>query len=217
MRITDNGIRLLTGNLVFYSVNEGPVITDNAGKCWKIIMNPISSGSTFPVMASCTTGDTISKFVFVSSATDYTGNLGGLAGADAKCQARADAAGLTGTYKAWLSSSTVSASSRLTHNTGPYMLLKQGYIIANNWSDLIDGTLARPINVTETGTEASSNIIWTNTTTAGEIKSASATCSDWTSISGYVQVGQAATSSIWTDYASGQCNSTGFSLYCIEQ
>jgi cysteine-rich repeat protein len=44
----------------------------------------------------------LSKKVFVSSQM-YDGNLGGLAGADAKCQALADAANLTGTYMAWIS------------------------------------------------------------------------------------------------------------------
>lgn len=41
------------------------------------------------------------KKMFVTS-VGYTGNLGGEKGADAKCQARADVAGLEGTYKAWL-------------------------------------------------------------------------------------------------------------------
>jgi hypothetical protein len=40
---------------------------------------------------------------FVSSDTNMTGNLGGLAGADARCQALADAAGLTGSWVAYLS------------------------------------------------------------------------------------------------------------------
>ena len=40
--------------------------------------------------------------VFVSS-QNYTGALGGISGADAICQNCASAAGLTGTFKAWLS------------------------------------------------------------------------------------------------------------------
>src|SRR5215212_6677746 len=40
--------------------------------------------------------------VFLSSIT-YDGNLGGLSGADAKCQGLAAVAGLPGIYKAWLS------------------------------------------------------------------------------------------------------------------
>ena len=45
------------------------------------------------------------KRVFVTSA-NYTGDLGGLVGADSKCQALADSAGLDGNYKAWLSTNT---------------------------------------------------------------------------------------------------------------
>jgi hypothetical protein len=74
------------------------------------------------------------KRVFVSSET-YTGDLGGLDGADAKCQALADAAHLGGTFKAWLSTSTVDAADRLTHSTRPYTLV-DGTLIANDWTDL---------------------------------------------------------------------------------
>ena len=45
-----------------------------------------------------------SAYVFVTSQT-FTGNLGGIAGADQKCQDLADAAGLPGIYKAWLADS----------------------------------------------------------------------------------------------------------------
>jgi hypothetical protein len=50
--------------------------------------------------------------LFVTSTTYLPGSLGGLAGADAACQARAQAAGLTGAFHAWLSTSTVDARSR---------------------------------------------------------------------------------------------------------
>jgi hypothetical protein len=55
------------------------------------------------------------KRVFVSG-SKWNGNLGGLAGADAKCQQAADAAGLGGTFRAWISDDATSASSRLTHS-----------------------------------------------------------------------------------------------------
>src|SRR5262245_41660475 len=63
------------------------------------------------------------KRMFVTSTTYQGGNLGGLAGADAKCADRAAAAGLTGAYKAWLSDSHKSAASRLTHSVGSYSLI----------------------------------------------------------------------------------------------
>lgn len=58
------------------------------------------------------------KYVFVTS-VHYTGDLGGVAGADAKCQTAATAAGLAGTYKAWISTYGASAADRITGD-GPW-------------------------------------------------------------------------------------------------
>jgi hypothetical protein len=60
--------------------------------------------------------------VFVTS-TIYMGYLGGLDGADAKCQSVANAAQLGGTFKAWLRDDTTAARDRLNHATGPYVLV----------------------------------------------------------------------------------------------
>jgi len=68
------------------------------------------------------------KWVFVTL-SDYTGDLGGLEGADAICEAEADDAGLTGTYKAWLSDTNVGPDTRFTHSTVPSFLLN-GYRVA---------------------------------------------------------------------------------------
>src|SRR5829696_1025127 len=104
--------------------------------------------------------------VFLSSIR-YAGNLGGLSGADAKCQGLADAAGLPGSYQAWLSDSTSSPSSRFVPSTGPYQLIN-GTTIAANFTDLVDGTLLAPIDVTETGGGVgSSEVTWTHTLSTG--------------------------------------------------
>src|SRR5580692_9705113 len=50
--------------------------------------------------------------VFVTSAT-FTGDLGGQKGADAKCARVAKAVGLSGTFKAWLSTSKRNAKDKL--------------------------------------------------------------------------------------------------------
>lgn len=57
------------------------------------------------------------RTVFVTSAS-YTGNLGGLAGADSYCAGRATAAGLTGTYKAYLSDAADDAACRVLGLSG---------------------------------------------------------------------------------------------------
>jgi hypothetical protein len=51
--------------------------------------------------------------MFVTSSTVIPGRLGGIAGADAECTARATAAGLPGTYKAWINDNGVNANSRV--------------------------------------------------------------------------------------------------------
>jgi len=51
------------------------------------------------------------KFAFVTT-WEGDGNIGGLAAADAICQTEAEDAELPGTYKAWLSDSSSSPSTR---------------------------------------------------------------------------------------------------------
>jgi hypothetical protein len=130
------------------------------------------------------------KLVFVTSQA-FNGNLGGLAGADAKCQTLARAAGLPGTYKAWLGNATVSAASRLTHATVPYTLVN-GTVIANDFADLGTGKPNKPdvhhfflrhaLDLTELGTPPVGGTatgcfnfpdnriaVWTNAGTDGRI------------------------------------------------
>jgi len=62
------------------------------------------------------------KTVFVTSASFKGKNLGGLAGADSKCQAEADDPASivpSGTYMAWLSDGTDSRNTRFTKSSHP--------------------------------------------------------------------------------------------------
>jgi hypothetical protein len=167
--------------------------------------------------------------IFVSSAL-YSGNLGGLSGADAKCQSLASAAGLTGTFKAWLSTTTTTASTRLTHGTKPYALVDHT-VVANDWAGLTSGTLLHAINLTETGQAPtpgtllcgnSSIPVWTYTNASGGKPGVTANCSNWTSTSDQFAYGGTAnaTTSDWTAHcsvsASTVCAETA-SLYCLQQ
>ena len=156
------------------------------------------------------------KRVFVTS-TSYDGNLGGLDGADSKCQTQANTAGLNGTWKAWLRSETVSAASRLSHNNGSYVLTN-GNKIADNWSDLTDGSINYPINVNETGALVAQTLVWTQTFSDGTAGPPAAACSNWTSNSlGADIVGDTTkTDGGWSNSSSNVCSST-HSLYCFEQ
>jgi hypothetical protein len=114
-----------------------------------------------------------SCLVFATS-TLQNGNLGGLNGADAICQARARAGGLPGTYRAWLSDNTGSPSTRFRRSGQGYRLPDQAEI-ATAWTDLTDGTLNRAINVTELGGTVSADPApaaraWSNTAVAGTVR-----------------------------------------------
>lgn len=157
------------------------------------------------------------KRVFVTSTT-YNGNLGGLAGADSKCQARADTANLGGTWKAWLSDGTGSPSSRFVQSNQAYKRM-DGVTIANNWADLTDGSLKNPINVTELGTTLNW-MTWSNTTSFGLLLGGNS-CDRWSqAIRGFGAVGvSSAVDKNWTfdiSLEATSCDST-LPLYCFEQ
>jgi hypothetical protein len=161
---------------------------------------------------TCPTGK---KVIFVSS-RQYTGNLGGLDGADAKCQQLASSAGLCGTFKAWLSDRAHSASSRLTHASVPYVHADGVRVVANDWARLVSGTLLTWIDTDEKNGVAS-EYAWTDTTTTGDISTDS--CEDWT-LEATTETGRMGAtnqvSSAWTEGGWVNCSST-VSLYCVQQ
>lgn len=162
------------------------------------------------------------KRVFVTS-VGVTGNFGGLSGGDALCTARANAAGLSGTFKAWLSTSTVSASSRFTQATVPYYR-RSGTtvtVLAQNFAQLVAGVATIPgaINVDENGATVNANV-WTATSVSGA--SSVPSCADWTSTTASSGGRQGVTQpqspdwNWWTDQGTGPC-SVANRLYCFEQ
>lgn len=173
-----------------------------------VLVPPTISGTPVPAKSS--------KRVFITSLA-YDGNLGGLVGADAKCQTRADAAKLDGTWKAWLSDDNTSASSRLTHNDGDYIRI-DGVIVANSWSDLITGSLLSAINITELNTVNNNSWVWTNTFKDGTIRQASgSSCNNWSGNSSGGATGDSTRKdSGWTDYGAIACIHLQ-PLYCFEQ
>jgi hypothetical protein len=155
------------------------------------------------------------KLVFVTNAT-FTGNFGGLSGADQICQDAAAQAGLSGIFKAWLSDSTTSVTSRITPASDPYQRI-DGVVIANNWADLLDSSLFAPISITEYGAAVVGTGVWTNTKGDGSIASTTNTCTDWSSSSGQGFRGNnSSTGRIWTNNGLMAC-SNDFHLYCVQQ
>jgi hypothetical protein len=168
--------------------------------------------------------------VFITS-SQWTANLGGTSGADAKCQTAADSASLGGTWMSWTSTSTSDTATRFVHSLVPWKLL-DGTLIANDWSDLTSGTLEHAINRDENdglvswSVDPYSGIAWTDTSITGHWSGYS-DCSEFTNGTstnvnasvGYNGYSGTYQGFMWTDAqlsAGYACNSL-LSLLCFEQ
>ena len=166
------------------------------------------------------------KKVFVTVST-YTGaQVGGETTADAHCQSRADGAGLTGTFKAWLGTSTgVDPNDTFASNTVGYEL-PNGTKVADNYADLTDGTLDAAINRDANGNLVGTVVVWTNVDEFGERAGSSGSsylCNggggDWSSNNGIYDGGigsSGSTTSTWTNNGTADCSFSRH-LYCVEQ
>ncbi len=112
---------------------------------------------------------------FVTSTQYMAGELGGLSGADALCTSRAAAAGLVGSYRAWLADSTGSPATRFAPVSSGYVRL-DGALLANDLPDLLDGYVVAPLNINEFGT-VETNLVWTNVAAGGTVEGSNH-CSD---------------------------------------
>jgi hypothetical protein len=94
-----------------------------------------------------------------------------LAAANQICQDRAQAAGLGGTFRAFLSDSTTNARVNIgCDNTKRYVLRTISgppIVVADNCDDLLDGTLDNPINRDEFGNVLSGYSVWTGSKADG--------------------------------------------------
>ena len=161
-------------------------------------------------------------FVFVTSQR-YAGTFGGLTEADAHCAELATAAGLPGLYMAWLSEDKDCPATRFVQSSIPYVL-PDGSQVASDWSDLIKGSLAHPIDQTETGQTLPASqpctpesATWTNTRTEGTPVNPDSDCLGWTFPINNSRTGDPhSQASGWTNNCSLPCQ-TALRFYCFEQ
>jgi len=161
------------------------------------------------------------KTVFVTSVR-FDGNLGGLQGADDKCQAQADDPASivpSGTYLAWLSDGVDSPDTRFTKSFHPYQL-PDGSRIAENYTDLTDGSIQQFINIDSTGKTVGQNPFWTGTNEDGTTAQQFRTCTGWvdpyTNARGMLgSTGHTLTT--WSSQAQEKCNTTRQRLACFQQ
>lgn len=161
------------------------------------------------------------KRVFVTSAT-YNGNLGGIAGANAKCEQAAADANLEGEWIAWISTAADLVVDRIV-DVGPWYLVDQVTLVADNKAQLTalsgDPELNHAINMTESGNTLLSGPVWTGTKAAGTAGNNTG-CSAWSSSSGLPTVGLTGeldkADRFWTENLNSGCDFQ-LHLYCFEQ
>jgi len=159
------------------------------------------------------------NLLFVSSET-YTGDLGGLAGADATCQALADGAKLpsTGRFRAWLSDGENSPLTRFGPPLEGAFILPNGTQVAASWAGLISNAdLNSTINVNELKVQVPKpHRVWSNTGADGSSLEG-LDCNGWSvgDDSAKGSYGNLAAQDVeWTDSSSLQCNKY-YRLYCV--
>lgn len=206
----DLGVGYTTGTCVN---NYGGCVNQNGE------LVPGGDGYCTDTLACCIPAGAITEsIVFVSSEGDtYTGNFGGVSGADTNCNTLASAASLTGNFVAWLSDSITDAKDRLPTEI-PFKRT-DGVIIADNLADLLDGTIGNKINVDEAGVPPAGTEIhvFTGTKIDGTAKDGYL-CEDWTigSDTSNVWLGNMdKTDNKWTDEKSELCNHNS-RIYCFQ-
>lgn len=155
--------------------------------------------------------------VFVTRAV-FQGDLGGIVGAETKCNAAAAASSLPNVkgrrFLPWVSTSGSAVEDRFPHGTRPY-LRTDGKIVGSSFADLVDGILDHAIGTDERG-EPVTDHVWTGSYPNGQ--ATPQTCEAWTTKSGAGDgtVGSAAaTSGEFALQATVGCDE-GAHLYCVE-
>ncbi|APR81280.1 Hypothetical protein A7982_06627 [Minicystis rosea] len=186
------------------------------------------SSPDIPAAGDNGTGTSHRMFVTNASFTADLAVVGGAAtgpaGADNLCNLAAEAVSIGGTWKAWISDSSVDAIDRI-EDKGPWLNVPRTAILFPNkaaltqtpidsvWYDLTD----------EHGTAVSTNDVWTGTKTGGRVSMSNDsfdTCDDWMTMGEFSLGATGSTgssASIWTEWLVDECQFTSNRLYCIEQ
>jgi hypothetical protein len=153
--------------------------------------------------------------MFVTSSTVPAN--GGIAQMHMACASFAGAAGLpnSANFKALISTSVTNAKDILP-DAGAFALVGSKAIVANDKSDLLDGTIAVPISKNQNGSTQTATYVWSGSQVNGTYSSPNA-CADWTTISNLVSgvTGASGNSDyLWINGSAQGCNLPA-NLYCF--
>jgi hypothetical protein len=173
-------------------VRRGLVLIAIAG-CGRIGFEPIGGGDGGGTLDGVIPPSTNVAFVLSTDILPY--QLGGTAAADTLCNQHAVAAGIGGSYIAWLSTSSINAIDRLGQSRG--WVRRDGTPLVDTIADLVAGKFFYPLTIDELGnTVAFGKIAITGTLADGT--SSGADCNGYTAVSsvGYGGVGYSTV--LWT-------------------
>jgi len=201
------------------------LVTDQFGernllkiKTGQEICVPAVKGIVTTTTSTTTTTTHPPRSVFLTSG-DYTGNVGGVAGADTICQGLADTALLPGTFLAWISTSHGNEpETRFSRSTGNYVNTN-GDVVADNWTDLVDGSALDASIAFDAGGAAVilQQVVMTSTDEFGRTLTSNGTCQGWTSSSSSVDGLGFTTDTSLRPNALVACERTSNHLFCVEQ
>jgi hypothetical protein len=159
--------------------------------------------------------------IFVTS-TSYTGNLGGISGANAKCAGHASSVGLTKVYKAILSDSTADVVNTLQITGGVYLFTDNTNItlVVAAGSELWDTDTKDLLNTV--GVDESYNSItatpWTGSDSDGTLAISNDHCTNWTTTATEGQVGSSIiTTDAWLEGTADVLCSNSHPIFCISE
>jgi len=181
-----NTMQRCTARSCSYSYSAGTVLNLSAAakagvtfSGWSGACSGTGTACSFTVMSdsvATATFDAAPNVVFVTSTT-HSGNLGGVSGADAICQARAAAAGLAGTFVAYLTSGSTGAYQRVSGGAG--WVRTDGRPVTSDHTSMLNGFMYHPIRLDEFGNDIGAQPVMTGG--SGDGLDWSNDCNGWSS------------------------------------
>jgi hypothetical protein len=124
---------------------------------------PPDGATTTP--GGCNGAPDCERVVFITT-EEFLGDLGGIEGADAKCDAAAAASTLDRVrgrhYRAFIGDKTTPVGARMAHGTLPY-IRTDGQRVQRSWDALMKLPLLTEISLSETGAAPATLAVWTGT------------------------------------------------------
>lgn len=170
-----------------------------------------------PVYTGCNGALDCERVVFATT-KDYGGGFGGIDEADQRCQNHADGSQSPRVkgrkFVAWVSTASSSVAARFPKGTKAYVR-PDGARVADNWTDLTNGSLVNGIALNEDGAPPNgSNRVWTGTNSNGT--ASNNTCGGWKDLQLQGQRGNLGGAGAgWSDIDNVGCANPGH-LYCFE-